>query len=71
MREPVAVTELSHLKGLKINLGPEGTGIPKLFRQVLALNGVEPADLLPQAGRAWLVGGRGRPRKAAPAGASG
>ncbi|MDQ2988219.1 MAG: ABC transporter substrate-binding protein [Pseudomonadota bacterium] len=45
MREPVAVTELSHLKGLKINLGPEGTGIPKLFRQVLALNGVEPADL--------------------------
>ena len=45
MREPVAVTELSQLKGLKINLGPEGTGIPKLFRQVLALNGVEPADL--------------------------
>jgi TRAP transporter TAXI family solute receptor len=45
MREPVAVTELSHLKGLKINLGPEGTGIPKLFRQVLSLNGVEPADL--------------------------
>ncbi|HEU4373190.1 MAG TPA: TAXI family TRAP transporter solute-binding subunit [Telluria sp.] len=45
MREPVAVTELSQLKGLKINLGPEGTGIPKLFRQVLAMNGVEPADL--------------------------
>jgi TRAP transporter TAXI family solute receptor len=45
MREPVAVTQLSQLKGLKINLGPEGTGIPKLFRQVLSLNGVEPADL--------------------------
>jgi TRAP transporter TAXI family solute receptor len=45
MREPAAVTQLSGLKGLKINLGPEGTGIPKLFRQVLALNGVEPADL--------------------------
>ncbi|MES2758885.1 MAG: TAXI family TRAP transporter solute-binding subunit [Pseudomonadota bacterium] len=45
MREPVAVTQLSELKGLRINLGPEGTGIPKLFRQVLALNGVEPADL--------------------------
>ena len=45
MREPVAVTRLSELKGLRINLGPEGTGIPKLFRQVLALNGVEPADL--------------------------
>ena len=45
LREPVKVTQLSQLKGLKINLGPEGTGIPKLFRQVLALNGVEPADL--------------------------
>jgi TRAP-type uncharacterized transport system substrate-binding protein len=45
LREPVQVTQLSQLKGLKINLGPEGTGIPKLFRQVLALNGVEPADL--------------------------
>ncbi len=45
MREPAAVTQLSGLKGKRINLGPEGTGIPKLFRQVLALNGVEPADL--------------------------
>ncbi|MDB5916340.1 MAG: C4-dicarboxylate transporter substrate-binding protein [Massilia sp.] len=45
MREPVSITQLGQLKGLKINLGPEGTGIPKLFRQVLALNGVEPADL--------------------------
>jgi TRAP transporter TAXI family solute receptor len=45
LREPVQVTQLNQLKGLKINLGPEGTGIPKLFRQVLALNGVEPADL--------------------------
>jgi TRAP transporter TAXI family solute receptor len=45
MREPVRVSRLSQLKGLKINLGPEGTGVPKLFRQVLALNGVEPAEL--------------------------
>jgi TRAP transporter TAXI family solute receptor len=45
MRDSSKVTQLSQLKGLKINLGPEGTGIPKLFRQVLALNGVEPADL--------------------------
>ena len=45
MREPVSITQLNQLKGLRINLGPEGTGIPKLFRQVLALNGVEPADL--------------------------
>jgi TRAP transporter TAXI family solute receptor len=45
LREPAQVTQLNELKGLKINLGPEGTGIPKLFRQVLALNGVEPSDL--------------------------
>jgi TRAP transporter TAXI family solute receptor len=45
LREPMNVTQLNQLKGLKINLGPEGTGIPKLFRQVLALNGVEPSDL--------------------------
>jgi TRAP transporter TAXI family solute receptor len=45
MRDASKVTRLSQLKGLKINLGPEGTGTPKLFRQVLALNGVEPGDL--------------------------
>ena len=33
------------LKGLRINLGPEGTGVPKLFRQVLAVNGLEPRQL--------------------------
>ena len=45
MREPVAVTKLADLKGKRINLGPEGTGVPKLLRKVLELNGVEPADL--------------------------
>lgn len=45
MREPVAVTKLSDLKGKTINLGPEGTGVPKLLRKVLELNGVEPSDL--------------------------
>ena len=45
MREPVAVTKLSDLKGKKINLGPEGTGVPKLLRKVLELNGVEPSEL--------------------------
>jgi TRAP transporter TAXI family solute receptor len=45
MRDASKVTQLSQLKGLKINLGPEGTGTPKLFRQVLALNGVEPGEL--------------------------
>jgi TRAP transporter TAXI family solute receptor len=46
MREPVAVTSLTELKGKRVNLGPEGTGVPKLFRQVLDLNGVEPQDLV-------------------------
>ena len=45
MREPVAVGQLSRLRGLKVNLGPEGTGVPKLFRQVLDLNGVAPSEL--------------------------
>jgi TRAP transporter TAXI family solute receptor len=45
LRDGVKVDKLTDLKGLKINLGPEGTGVPKLFRQVLSLNGVEPAEL--------------------------
>ncbi len=45
LREDLAVTQLTQLKGLKINLGPEGTGVPGLFRQVLAVNGVEAKDL--------------------------
>lgn len=45
LREETQVTRLTELKGLRINLGPEGSGVPKLFRQVLALNGVEPGDL--------------------------
>lgn len=39
------VHSLVQLKGLRINLGPEGTGVPKLFRQVLAVNGLEPRQL--------------------------
>jgi TRAP transporter TAXI family solute receptor len=45
LRDGVKVDQLTDLKGLKINLGPEGTGVPKLFRQVLSLNGVEPTEL--------------------------
>lgn len=45
LREPVKVDKLTDLKGLKINLGPEGTGVPKLVRQLLALNGVDPKEL--------------------------
>jgi uncharacterized protein len=39
------IRSLTQLKGLRINLGPEGTGVPGLFRQVLAANGMEPGDL--------------------------
>ena len=45
LREPVKVDRLTDLKGLKINLGPEGTGVPKLVRQLLSLNGVEPKEV--------------------------
>jgi TRAP-type uncharacterized transport system substrate-binding protein len=43
-RQP-EIRNLTQLTGLRINLGPEGTGVPKLFRQVLNANGVEPAQL--------------------------
>jgi uncharacterized protein len=48
LREPLKVDNLTQLRGLRINLGPEGTGVPRLFRQVLAVNGVEPNEV--QAG---------------------
>jgi TRAP transporter TAXI family solute receptor len=41
----VKVSNLTGLRGLRINLGPEGTGVPNLFRQILAVNGVEPKEL--------------------------
>jgi TRAP-type uncharacterized transport system substrate-binding protein len=44
-KKPALVTRLTQLKGLKINLGPEGTGVPRLFRQLLSVNGVEPSSL--------------------------
>lgn len=45
MREQKAVTRLHQLKGLKINVGPEGSGAPSLFKRILSVNGVEPGDL--------------------------
>lgn len=44
-RHKLDVRSLTQLKGLRINLGPEGTGVPRLFKQVLAVNGVEPGQL--------------------------
>lgn len=45
LRDSVKANNLTGLRGLRINLGPEGTGVPTLFRQVLAVNGVEPGEL--------------------------
>ena len=45
LRDSVKTKNLTGLRGLRINLGPEGTGVPTLFRQVLAVNGVEPGEL--------------------------
>lgn len=45
LREGAKVAHLTDLKGKRINLGPEGTGVPRLFRQVLDANGIEPKDL--------------------------
>jgi TRAP transporter TAXI family solute receptor len=41
----VKTNKLTGLRGLRINLGPEGTGVPNLFRQILAVNGVDPKEL--------------------------
>ncbi|THC43901.1 TAXI family TRAP transporter solute-binding subunit [Massilia sp. Mn16-1_5] len=45
LRDKVKTNSLTGLRGLRINLGPEGTGVPNLFRQILSVNGVEPQDL--------------------------
>ncbi|BDT57880.1 hypothetical protein MasN3_13740 [Massilia varians] len=45
LREGARVAHLTDLKGKRINLGPEGTGVPRLFRQVLDANGIEPNEL--------------------------
>jgi hypothetical protein len=45
LREPLKVTQMTQLKGLKINVGPDGTGVPSLFAKLLSVNGLEPSDL--------------------------
>ncbi|MHA4869974.1 TAXI family TRAP transporter solute-binding subunit [Duganella sp. PWIR1] len=39
------ITTLTQLRGKKINYGPKGAGSPRLFRQVLELNGVEKGEV--------------------------
>ncbi|HJV75617.1 MAG TPA: TAXI family TRAP transporter solute-binding subunit [Noviherbaspirillum sp.] len=45
LREKKNIGQLAQIKGLKINVGPEGTGVPGLFRKLLSANGVEPNQL--------------------------
>jgi TRAP transporter TAXI family solute receptor len=45
LREGANVHQLLDLRGKRINLGPEGTGVPRLIRQVLDANGIAPKDL--------------------------
>jgi TRAP-type uncharacterized transport system substrate-binding protein len=45
-REGRDITQLNQLKGLKVNVGPEGTGVPQLFKKLLSVNGMEPTDLI-------------------------
>lgn len=45
MRQSKAVSRLNDLEGMKINVGPEGTGVPSLFKRLLSVNGVAPEKL--------------------------
>lgn len=45
LREEAKVSKLTDLRGKRINLGPEGTGVPRLLRQVLDANGIEAKDV--------------------------
>jgi TRAP-type uncharacterized transport system substrate-binding protein len=45
MRESKAVSRLNELEGMKINVGPEGTGVPSLFKRLLSVNGVDAGKL--------------------------
>jgi len=44
-RDGLDIAQLSQLRGLKINVGPEGTGVPQLFKKLLDVNGMEASDL--------------------------
>lgn len=45
LRDDRNATELTQLKGLKINVGPEGTGVPRLFKMLLDVNNIESSEL--------------------------
>lgn len=45
LRGQKKVSELSQLKGLRINVGQAGTGVPQLFKSLLEANHVDPTAL--------------------------
>lgn len=45
-RDKHDIKQLTQLKGLKINVGPEGTGVPGLFKNLLSVNDMEMTDLV-------------------------
>ncbi len=45
VRDEARITRLTDLRGKRINLGPEGTGVPRLVRQLLDANNIAPVDL--------------------------
>ena len=44
-REAKNITQLAQLRGLKINVGPAGTGVPQLFKKLLSANGIEAREV--------------------------
>jgi TRAP transporter TAXI family solute receptor len=41
------MTQLAQFRGKKVNIGGEGSGVPRLFRQLLKINNIEPNELTP------------------------
>lgn len=39
------INQLAQFRGLKVNVGPEGSGVPRLIRQLLTANRIEATDL--------------------------
>ena len=44
-KAPQALTELKQFRGMKVNIGQEGTGAPRLMRQIFGLNELAPDDV--------------------------
>ncbi len=45
-RDGVKIVSIRDLRGLRINVGPAGTGVPQLFSKILAANGMAPEDVV-------------------------